>query len=66
MGFSPARMFQIYLKTFDVTKYSTITISAMVALADGAAHGVGAVGSGGIAEGCKETGVLREKFGIHQ
>jgi len=33
MGFTPARMVTIYLKTFGVTKYSTITISAMVALA---------------------------------
>ena len=33
MGFSPARMFRVYVTTFGVTKYSTITISAMVALA---------------------------------
>lgn len=33
MGFSPARMLKIYIGTFSVTKYSTITISAMVALA---------------------------------
>jgi len=33
MGFSPARMVAVYIQTFRVTKYSTITISAMVALA---------------------------------
>jgi len=33
MGFSPARMVAVYLQTFRVTQYSTITISAMVALA---------------------------------
>ncbi len=33
MGFSPARMVAVYIQTFRVTQYSTITISAMVALA---------------------------------
>jgi lactate permease len=33
MGFTPKRMFKVYVETFSVVKYSLITISAMVALA---------------------------------